>query len=383
MRAYVRSQSPSRFEVVPEAARGPGPGGPPSLFPAGWPSFARELETASQEADRRLKPSLERVAHCGGLSVARGYDCGNEDETLSAWCGHAFCPACAQREGAHAARFVREEWDARVYSVQVRCGGELSSPLLPGQGEVAEIRAAWARITREVAAQTGFTRLGAIPRVLVAPQSVTLFARVPFDLETVHGEIAAEELTHSLRQACRQAGFRGEVALVSREEAATSIKAGLGEQARRFAVAVSRDLGRRAETAWRAGFPADATQEATAKASAKRWIGHFEAAHQERRRKRFLGGKDSLPAPESVQPQEEHASCSVHGGHCHVIVTRVRERQSGQLVIAYPGDQIPSSSRTQVAEFFATAAEEGVRAQPAEGLRHGQEAIERRMRRAG
>ena len=363
MRAYVRSQSPIRFEVVPEGAREQGQTRP-SSFPPGWASFTRDLEAASREADRRLKPTLERVAHCGGLSVVRGYDCGNEDEAVSAWCGHAFCPACASHEGAHAARFVREEWDARLFAVQVRCGGELSSPLLPGPGEVAEIRAAWGQITRQVAAETGFQRINAIPRVLVAPQSVTLFSRVPLDLDGPQAEAVAEALTDSLRQACRAAGFKGQVSLTSREQAASAVKAGLSEQARRFGVALERERAR-------GGAPS------------QRWLGQFEAAHAERRRKRFLGGKGALPDPSGAQPRETGATCSVHGGHCHVILTRVRERASGKLVIAYPGDQVPSASRTQLAEFCASAASEGVREPAGEGIRHGQEAIERRMLRAG
>lgn len=340
MRAYVRGQSSIDLEISGKLIRDLSP----DPRPATWSQFSRAIEAGAQDVARRLKPALERLAHCGGLSVARSFDCGQEDGALDAWCGHAYCPACATSESSEVAKFVRQSWDPQLISVEVSVDGDLTSPALPTPDEVATIRAAWAEVTKTLAETSGLARVESVPRVLVAPQQVTIFARYP---EVGENPILRECLIEGLQVACDEGGLeRAAVSGISREEAAIQIRAGLYEQARRFVAGVERDLE---ASAW------------PTEVSARRWIGQIEAHHGERRRKRLLGGKGSLPAPSGSSAPSKKATCSAHGGQCHVITTRVRERESGELVIAYPGDQVPSAAGPVAASFFAAAAKEGVR----------------------
>jgi hypothetical protein len=340
MRAYVRGQSSIDLEISGKLIRDLSP----DPRPASWAQFSRAIEAGAQDAARRIQPTVKRLAHCGGLSVARSFDCGKEDATLDAWCGHAYCPACATSESAEVAKFVRQNWDPQLISVEISVPGDMTSPALPSPDEVATIRAAWAEATKSLAETSGLERVESVPRVLVAPQLITIFARYPGVGES---QILRECLIEGLQVACDEGGLGGaEVSSVSREEAATQIRKGIFEQARRFAAGVERDLQ---ASAW------------PTEVSARRWIGQIEAHHGERRRKRLLGGKGSLPVSGTSSSAGKKASCSAHGGHCHVITTRVRERDSGDLVIAYPGDQVPSAGGPVAASFFATAAKEGVR----------------------
>jgi len=360
MRAYVRGQSSIDLEISGKLIRDLSP----DPRPASWAQFSRAIEAASKDVARRLQPAIKRLAHCGGLSVARSFDCGQEDATLDAWCGHAYCPACATSESAEVAKFVRRNWDSQLISVEVSVDGDLSSPALPSPDSVATIRAAWAEVTKSLAETSGLERIESVPRVMVAPQSVTIFARYP---ETGDNPILRECLLEGLQQACDEGGLeRAEVQGVSREIAASMIRAGIYEQARRFTAGVERDLQ---ASAW------------PTEVSARGWIGQIEAHHGQRRRKRLLGGKGSLPVSGSASSTTKKASCSAHGGHCHVITTRVRERTSGDLVIAYPGDQVPAAGGPVAATFFANAAKEGIR-RPWISFR-GAGASPEQLRRAG
>ena len=339
MRAYVRGQSSIDLEISGKLIRDLSP----DPRPTSWAQFSRAVEAAAQDVARRLQPTIKRLAHCGGLSVARSFDCGQEDATLDSWCGHAYCPACSTSESATVAKFVRQNWDPQLISVEVSVDGDLSSPALPSPDAVATIRAAWAKVTKALAETSGLPRIESVPRVMVAPQSVTIFARYP---EIDESPILRECLLEGLQIACDEGGLaRAEVQGVSREVAASMIRAGIYEQARRFTSGVERDLQ---ASAW------------PTEVSARGWIEQIEAHHGERRRKRLLGGKGSLPVSGS-SPSASKATCSAHGGHCHVITTRVRERDSGDLVIAYPGDQVPAAGGPVAATFFANATKEGVR----------------------
>lgn len=343
MRAYVRGQSSIDLEISGKLIRDLSP----DPRPAGWAQFSRAIEAAAEDVARRLQPTLRRIAHCGGLEVSRSFDCGQEDATLEAWCGHAYCPACATAESAEVAKFARQSWDPQLISVEVSVPGDLSSPALPSPDAVATIRAAWAEVTKRLAETSGLTRVESIPRVMVSPQQVTIFARYPETPGMEENTILRECLLEGLQVACDEGGLeRASVRSVSREEAANQLKKGLFEQARRFSAGVERDLQASA-------FPTEV--------AARGWIAQLEAHHGERRRKRLLGGKGSLPTPQSGGAETKSSNCSAHGGHCHVITTRVRERVSGDLVIAYPGDQVPSAAGPVAASFFAAAAKEGVR----------------------
>lgn len=358
MRAYVRGNSSIDLEISGKVIRDLSP----DARPHGWSQFSKSLEAACPDAERRLQPTIRRLAHCGGLSVARSFDCGQEDGALDAWCGHAYCPACATAESTAVAQFVRQHWDAQLISVEISVDGDLSSPALPDPNQVATIRAAWAEITRNFAETSQLDRIESVPRVLVAPQSVTIFARYPFSDDN---ETLRNCLIEGIKSACAAGGLeRSTVESVSREEAATQIRAGLSEQARRFADGVERDLQ---ASAW------------PTQVSARRWIGQIQAHHADRRRKRLLGGKGSLPAPAQTTSECGKAACSRHGNFCHVITTRVRERASGDLVIAYPGDQVPATGGPVAATFFANAAREGVRRTQAkiEGQGSGQDGLRR------
>ncbi|MBL4844393.1 MAG: hypothetical protein JKY65_02600 [Planctomycetes bacterium] len=352
MRAYVRSRSAIDLEISGTVVRDLNP----DPRPAVWGRFSGAIEQACEGAARKIQPTIRRIAHCGGLSVGRSFTCGQEDQAIDAWCGHAYCPACAKLESTTAAQSVRDGWDSRLITIEVAVDGDLTSPALPNPSEVAVIRATWAEISKTLAERTGLPRLESVPRVLISPQSVTLFVRHPFDAET-----ARECLVEAVREACHSGGLdRSTVSGLSRERAAGIVRRGLSEQSRRFVAGVERDLGR-GHVAWRGSFPGDASNQAADRTAARGWIAQIEAHHTERRRKRVLGSKGCLPAPAESSAEGKKAVCSRHGSQCHVIVTRVRERATGDLVIAYPGDQVPATTGPQAATFFANAARDGIR----------------------
>lgn len=353
MRTYSRPNS--RF--APESE----PGGPPrssvrrDSFPVFWGRFVERMERALESGDKADRKALQGILLCGGRELSRLYRCGQEESAFGAWCGHDYCPACAQQRGAEVARFAAETWDERVVWVGMRMGSGAGGPELPSREAVAQLRAAWSDVSKRAAELTHMSPVDAAPRAVVAPGTLHLFARLPWDqAKEGMASIAEDTLITGIRRAAREQGIVGlQARVVSREAAGWQLREALGEESRRFLDAVGYDLARTSALRWRGDYAQDASQHAHEQAAARRWIEALRNAP--RRRQRILGGRDALPAPPSTGVCESKGVCPRHGAQCVVDETRIRRTRDRGILERIPGDQIPASNRIAIARALAKA----------------------------
>ena len=353
MKPYVRPQEPLTLEssatwTRPAAAT-------PARFPKFWGDFTDHLQRAlERDGTPQEQSAFGRLIHCGSRQIERVYRCLTEEEAIEAWCGHAWCPACSAQQAAQAARFVQEEWDARVVHVGITVGTGGVDPGLPDKTAIAKLRAAWSSIGERAAQISGFPRLEKVPRVIVTPAGMHMFARLPWsELPTGEvGEQASAALVQAIRSACQGAGIYGaRVQIASRESAAQIVRGALLEESRRFTDLVGYDMARMASTRWRSPGAASVSERPVGET----WLEALRGAQRDRRRKRVLGGKDALPMPACREIEVSKPVCPRHGGICAVDETRIRERFGAQILHIVPGDQVPAAHRTSIANFVEKA----------------------------
>ncbi|RMG13762.1 MAG: hypothetical protein D6731_11560, partial [Planctomycetota bacterium] len=272
--------------------------GPAAGVPPWWGQFAIAYEEAVvREAKGAEREALLRLARCGRLGIVRRFVCGAERPAAEAWCGHPFCPACAQADAAHAAQSLRRRWgdSGRVLHVHIPIRSP-GGPALPSRSAVAAVRDAWVAISRRVAAASGLPRLEGLPRMVVHPGGVTQIVRLPWRSRGGRLEDVAERsLARAVERTARHVGLRGVAATaVSATEGERRLVAAMTREAELFREAVAADLERLAALPRSAG---DATHDAALRATARRWVGWVRARKREARRKLILGSKDALPAP--------------------------------------------------------------------------------------
>lgn len=357
MKPYVRPQEPLTLEssatwTRPAAAT-------PARFPKFWGDFTAHLQRAlERDGTPQEQSAFGRLIHCGSRQIERVYRCLTEEEAIEAWCGHAWCPACAAQQAAQAARYVQEAWDERVLHVGITVGtGGDSSPGLPEKTAIAKLRAAWSSIGERAAEISGFPRLAKVPRVIVTPAGMHMFVRLPWGAlpEGQVGEHAPAALVEAVRSACQGAGIYGaRVQVASREAAAQIVRSALLEESRRFTDRVGYDLARMASVRWRTPGAASVSERPTGET----WLEALRGAQRDRRRKRVLGGKGALPMPACREIEVSKPVCPRHGGICAVDETRIRERFGADVLHSVPGDQVPAAHRTSIAHFVDQAPSE-------------------------
>ena len=354
MRAYDRSTGKRwvRREVQAQGAPArPRGGGGPSPGPA---RFAEVLAAGlAHVTDPGLRARLGRVARCAGLELGRAHACGAERRALGAWCRHPYCPACARERAAAAARAART-WDSRVLVVEVPIG-QSDRLELPSAAAVASLRAAWGRVSAQVAERTALPRLQPVPRAVVGPGGLTLLLRLPWG-EREPGRLPGAEacFAHEVAAACRRAGFRALVRATSREEASRSAQAAVTAEADRFGAEVAGDLARLDALAWRARFPGDASAEAALRAVSRRWIAWLDARGQ-RRRTLVLGSRGGLALGGAPGPASANPACPAHGAGCRAVAAVVRDRRR-RLVARREDLELPRAVTTQALEAFLAEA---------------------------
>lgn len=323
----------------------------PQGLPDSWGEFAQAFEEAAQSMARggQLK-SLLRLGRCPRLGIARSFSCGSERPFLQSWCGSPYCPVCAHERAARTMASLRERWEAesRVILVEVPMGARRRVGLSTSES-VAAVRAAWAQVTQRVAVQTGLPRLEPLPRVVVHPDGITQFVRLP-SLEG--GD--EPKLLEGVRLACRRIGLRDSSArIVSTTEAIQRFATVSVLEAERFAELVSHDLQRLSALGWRSPFQGDATRDAAKSAAARRWVKLAIDRQRQARRQIFLGSGCSLPTPET-RLGEAGAACAAHGRSCRPESLRVRDwSRSGAITWEGEIEHLSAKpTRARVAAFF-------------------------------
>ena len=354
MKPYVRPQEPLTLESSATWTR-PAATTPPR-FPKFWGDFTATLERVlEREGTPQEQSAFGRLIHCGARQIERVYRCSTEEEAIEAWCGHAWCPACSAQQAAQAARFVQEEWDARVVHVGITIGTGSEAPALPDKTAVAKLRAAWSSIGERAAEISGFPRLEKVPRVIVTPAGMHVFAHLPWSELPggALGEQATAALVAAIRSACQGAGIYGaRVQIASREAAAQIVRGALLEESRRFTERVGYDVARMASLRWRSPGAMGVSERPVGEA----WLEALRSAQRDRRRKRVLGGKSALPMPACREIEVRKPVCPRHGGICAVDATQIRERFGAEVLHSVPGDQVPPPHRTSIAHFVEGSA---------------------------
>lgn len=295
-----------------------------AAVPPGWERFLAVLadaaEVLGEDGERR---AVARLVGCGGATLGRGFACGAEGAALEAWCGHPLCPVCARARAGEAARAAASGWSERLLEVFAPIGGAARVGL-PSRASVDAVRAGWAQATAGLAQATGLSRLEKLPRAVVDPRGVTLFARFPWSVPAPRA--AQDCLAAEVTRACRRVGLTVEARAVSREAATITLSGALRAEAERFAGEVAGDLARFDALTWRGGYAGDASLEAALRALARRWLERVGRRAATARRTTVLGARHALPVPAPRRPAFAPAVCADHGQGCRAVSTFVRAR---------------------------------------------------------
>lgn len=291
--------------------------------PETWTGLSEGLARALED-DPRAARKLGPLVDCLGLRLRVRWACGSDGARLDAWCGHAWCPACARRAAGRARESARLWGPVVVVEVPLGRPGAsgVSGLRLPSPESLTAARLAWGKLASKVEREGGLPRPEEFPRGVVTPDGLLFFLQGGSDPERLAGQL--QRLAHGVGLG------RVNASALSPEAAATRLHRALLLESERFEALVQSDL------VCLAGV------EETGPSPRLVWRRWLDLAWERVQDKRsvHLGGAQALPLDTGTSLPElcEEPPCPLHGAGCPVTALEVHETRAPDGEPLWSGD---------------------------------------------